>query len=79
MLWELPMSTEAEYDGVSVITGNTLSLESIPPEADRILLYHLASKGEITGGAFRHSSLEGRAAMFDLEHKDAGAMVWAVP
>ena len=31
MLWELPMSTEAEYDGISVITGNPLSLTGVPP------------------------------------------------
>ena len=56
-LWELPMSCEGEYDGVCVLAENVSSLEKVPANADRILLYHLCNKGEITGGAFRHTSL----------------------
>ena len=38
MLWELPMSSEAEYDGLSVVTGDATSCSGIPAAADRVLL-----------------------------------------
>ena len=78
MLWELPMSSEGEYDGVSVLAENSLSLEKVPAGADRILLYHLCNKGEITGGAFKHTNLEGKALMLDRVGQE-GAKAVDVP
>ena len=72
-MWELPMSSDGEYDGVSVVTGESVS--GIPAEADRILMYHLVGNGEITGGSFKHTALEGKAVMFDLEHEARAAML----
>ena len=65
------MASEGEYDGVSVLADNSLSLEKVPAGADRILLYHLCNKGEITGGAFKHTSLEGKALMLDRVGQEA--------
>ena len=32
LLWELPMAAEAEYDGISVVSGESASLNGIPEE-----------------------------------------------
>ena len=69
LLWELPMATEGEYDGVSAEIGLSSSLESIPAEADHVLLYHLRDNCEVTGGPYNHTSLVGKAVMLDLKDK----------
>ena len=64
MLWELPMSSEGEYDGVTVLK---FLEQGVPAGADRLLLDHLCGKGEVTGGAFKHTDVGGRAVMLDLD------------
>ena len=49
------MSSEAEYDGLSVVSGDATSCSGIPAAADRVLLYHLLDQGEIAGGTFKNT------------------------
>ena len=70
MLWELPMAAGSEYDGIGLLRGTDASaLSSLPPEVDKVLLYHLCGKGQITEGQFKHTSVAGKAVMLDLQRK----------